>query len=131
VDILNGTIFASDNAGLFGGKVNNYKWEIGTIADFNPPDPRLSGSHPEKVARITFNTMGVDPGEWILSLTTGAGPTAYADTLTGNPIPMTLFDGNLIVVPEANGSLLVGLVLAGFTWFWRRSPRQNGKHRTG
>lgn len=116
-----GTAFENESqANLIGGKVNDFKWEIGTIADGTGSDPALAGNAVTKVAQITFDTTGVQPGQWNLLLSTAAGPTTYLDFITADSIPMTLGSGNLTVVPEANGAMLAGAALAIFGVAYRR-----------
>jgi len=121
IDIFTGTVFENDNSGPIGGQVNDFQWEIGTIGNFNPPDPFLPANSPSKVATITFDTTGVSPGNWIVSLSTAAGPTTYLDPTTGEPLDTGINNGTVTVVPEINAGPVVALVLGALAIAWRRN----------
>ncbi|MCB1095195.1 MAG: PEP-CTERM sorting domain-containing protein [Verrucomicrobiae bacterium] len=120
VEILSLTIFQGDNTGTTGGAVNLFRWEVGTLENISQPDPPGTPEVPlgtSLVATINFDTTGVGPGTYSLSLTTPAGATDYFDD-KGKRLNAQLLDGSITVVPEpAVGTLLLAglglLLLAG------------------
>ena len=114
VDILTGTIFATDNSGLSGGMDTVHRWEISTLENGSPPTPSVPTAF-STAATVTFDTTGFGAGSWDVSFTVPSGSTAYIDPASGNPLPMTLIDGTLTIVPEpVNVALgIFGSILAG------------------
>ena len=134
VDILTGTIFQNNNTTPSGGQDgdNTWRWEIGTTAATSPYPSVPTGY--STVATVTFDTTGFSSGTWDLSLTTPQGSTAYIDTNTPvGPLPMTITDGTLTVLPvpePINAALPIfgGLVvLAGGLGQWCRRAARNSK----
>ena len=114
VDILGGTdvatqtVFKIDNTGVTGGFVTPSKQELFTLENTTVGGiPQIAGNSVEPVATITFSTAGVFSGDYVVSLTTAAGPTQYLASL-GVPgeIP-TLNPGLLTIVPEPSSVLLI------------------------
>jgi hypothetical protein len=122
VDLMTGTVFASNNGGEGGFSGNTqYEqfWGVSKNASMSAPSLAMGLN---AVATITFDTTGVAPGTYALKLVgTGFGDTDYRDPLS-HPVTMTINNGSITVVPESNSSFAVAgalLVLAGI-WRVRR-----------
>ena len=97
VDIITGTPFESNNSGpvLQDGGPHLKYWRVETTG---PSSPVTLPSGATRMARVTFDTTGLNSGTWGLFFDT-AFDTAYSDT-SNNAIPMTINNGSLTVVPE-------------------------------
>jgi hypothetical protein len=73
------------------------------------------------VATITLDTTGVAPGVYNIKLAnTDFATTSYTDPNT-SPIPMTVVNGTITVVPEPNAAVAIGSLLLGLAGvrYWR------------
>jgi hypothetical protein len=113
VDIVTGTKFEANNSGASdkGSAPEVAFWTVSTSSGTVGLDPGMN-----KIGSVTFDSTGFNSGSWTLSLgNTIGGPTTYL-TSGGDPIPITITDGNLqlTAVPEpatigmASGALLLG-----------------------
>lgn len=124
VDIIGGTIFQSDNNGPPGSGMDTVRrFELSALDNGSPPLPQVP-LVPSTIATITFDTTGFFGGSWPLSVTTPAGPTAYLDPNTGDPLSiMSLTDG-IIAVPEPKYyGVVAGAVLIALAG-WRTAARR-------
>jgi PEP-CTERM motif len=110
VDIVSGTLFASNNdGGQFGSISDPQHWYRGVLT--------LSGtvSGDGVLATLKVDTTGFTEGTWALSVKDALnGPTTLYDASL-DPIPANITDGFITVVPEpATYGLAIGVLLMGF-----------------
>ena len=126
VDIISGTVFASNNNG------NNNAGSIPQFANYTTSTSSgtvtLAAHSTTKLASVTFTSAGFSSGSWALSLgNTINGSTKYFDSVGGSITP-TITDGTLTVVPEpstygaALGLGCLGWALIGRTKNLFRGP---------
>jgi hypothetical protein len=135
VDIINGTIFAADNVGAQGdpggtppGSNAGHPliWVDGTVT--------AGGTVPASgvLATLRIDTTGLNSGTFPLELTGVANSLGGFNTTlrndNGDPIPLTVNNGSIIVVvPEPGAGVLLGLV--GLAALVRRGRRDRRRTR--
>jgi len=126
VDLLTGTVFASDNNGVFAYVEGDHgKGYALTEAPPSGPNPLGNIFLPTgltKIATVSFNTVGISPGVYTLSLTGSGGSlpdTDYSIPSSFDPLGMSVFNGSLNVtaapVPEPE-EMALGSVVALVAW---------------
>ncbi len=133
VDLVAGTLFENNNLGTqdASGQPQNQHPLLAFYSTITLSDTvtLLPGATPS-IARVTFDTTGLNSGNWTLALgLTVNGPTKFVNLAipghdgNGNIFP-TITDGSLAItaVPEPMMAPLVGALLLGFV-AWRRRFR--------
>ena len=123
INILSGTIFASNNNGLSGsGSIVPQVFSRGTLVSSGTVS--IPGGASTLVGVVTIDTTGFfssPVGGWVLTLNTLNGATLY--TTTGADLLPTLVDGHLSIVPEPGDyGIMIGISCIGFA-VARRSCR--------
>lgn len=125
VDILSGSIFASNNTGANdGGSVPQFANRTTTTSSGTVS---FGAGTTTKLATLTISTVGFStPQTWDLNLLdTINGSTLFLDSIGGNIFP-TINDGTLSVVPEPVSTALGGALLVGFALWWRARGKGAG-----
>lgn len=106
VDIVAGTLFASNNdGGQFGSGLGDQHQYRGVLTDSGT----VSGSG--LLATLTLDTTGITTGSWALNLDdVFNGPTVFYD-VNFDPITAILTDGTITVVPEPRAYPLAAALL--------------------
>jgi hypothetical protein len=118
VDIVTGTLFASNNdGGQFGAISDPQRWYRGVLTQ---PNTTVSGSG--TLATLKIDTTGFTSGSWTLNVkNVFNGQTTFYDA-NFNPIAANITDGTISIVPEPSAyGLAMGALVIGFGFFRRFS----------
>lgn len=117
VDILTGSVFASNNTGQQNPTMTVHHWNATTTTSSGAAT--LVHGTTTEIGQLTIDTTGFSSGSWALSLTLYNGGTHYFDN-HANPIVPTITDGTITVVPEPNSAVGASCMLLAMVAFLRR-----------
>ena len=121
VDILTGTLFASNNNGQVDAASLVHAWAATTATSSG--SVTLAAGASRTLATIQISTLGYDSGSWNFNVgNTFNGATAFADA-SAQTVPVTIVDGTISVVPEPASALAVSGVMLGFAVLLRCRKR--------
>lgn len=120
IDLLTGTIFASNNTGQSSAKIGGSLpyWNYGktvftTIDDNGQTTVGANGL----LATVKIDTTGLSAGTWTLKADFEYGGDSYTSDFAGTPA--TIVNGSIHIVPEPGTLALLVVGLAGLV-AWRR-----------
>lgn len=124
VDLITGTLFASNNQGQVENVTEPDRWASTVVTLPATPTVSLGAFSSAKVATILIDGTGFAAGgPWALNLNdTFNGSTRYIDSAP-DALPniiTTITDGTISVVPEPSSSMAVAGLLLGAAAFARR-----------
>jgi hypothetical protein len=130
VTLQSGPLFTAVNAAQAADANNGPQaqfWSV-SINDPSAPPTLSGGGVLTRIGTLTLSTTGVGIGSWTLLLS--LPETSFSDPI-GNPLPLSVMDGTLQVVPEPSVAASVAAMAMLAFALVRRIPRRRASGSVG